>query len=393
MANLPESPKWGGIYQLEKTDPVLGGEGGISNRQATELGNRTAYLKQQQDSLNSAVVKRDQNLADLPDKAAARTHIELGTSATLNVGTAAGTVAAGNDSRITGALQTANALSELVATAATARGYLGLKSGATAAVQTSVTDTTTGALMSVGAFGWGGSSLPNVSNLDSTTNPSGVYYSGSTTTGTKPGGSSGVVLIINQGSMSKQIYIKLGTNDQFVRTSASSVFGAWVQTWTTENTTVDTNGFVKKASPVVQVKGDGASMLNNESRTVTTTRLGTGVYQVSGVMGFNADTAWHIEVPKDENGQPLIWIDYEVSEDGDITVRSYHRTHPNSPAFAQNILPDHQDGDPIDIPAGRWLDLRVQVYGVEKEPEPTEETVVQTKRRGRHVADNYNNNL
>ncbi|HGO5816122.1 TPA: phage tail protein [Mannheimia haemolytica] len=48
MANLKETAEWvDGIYQIEKTDPVVGGEGGISNRQAEQLANRTAYLKQQ----------------------------------------------------------------------------------------------------------------------------------------------------------------------------------------------------------------------------------------------------------------------------------------------------------------------------------------------------------
>ena len=52
MSNLPESPEWvDGIYQLEQSDPVLGGPGGIANRQAEQLANRTAYLKQAVDTL------------------------------------------------------------------------------------------------------------------------------------------------------------------------------------------------------------------------------------------------------------------------------------------------------------------------------------------------------
>ncbi|EIJ8471897.1 hypothetical protein LJP10_002946, partial [Salmonella enterica] len=48
---------------------------------------------------------KDQNLADIPDKALARQSLQLGNSATLNTGTTTGTVAAGDDSRITGAMQ------------------------------------------------------------------------------------------------------------------------------------------------------------------------------------------------------------------------------------------------------------------------------------------------
>ena len=48
MANLPETSDWeDSIYQLEPTNPVLGSSGGIANLQATQLGNRTTYLKGQ----------------------------------------------------------------------------------------------------------------------------------------------------------------------------------------------------------------------------------------------------------------------------------------------------------------------------------------------------------
>lgn len=43
---------------------------------------------------------KDQNLSDVPDKAKARTALQLGDSATLDVGTTANTVAAGDDARI-----------------------------------------------------------------------------------------------------------------------------------------------------------------------------------------------------------------------------------------------------------------------------------------------------
>lgn len=53
MANITEeldNPQWTeGIYQLETTDPVLGGPNGIANRQAKELAARTQYLKKKQE--------------------------------------------------------------------------------------------------------------------------------------------------------------------------------------------------------------------------------------------------------------------------------------------------------------------------------------------------------
>ncbi|EHD22661.1 MULTISPECIES: hypothetical protein [Brenneria] len=51
MANLPEKQEWiDGIYQLETSDPVVGGPGGVSNRQAEQLADRTAYLKKEVES-------------------------------------------------------------------------------------------------------------------------------------------------------------------------------------------------------------------------------------------------------------------------------------------------------------------------------------------------------
>ncbi|MBR8125125.1 gp53-like domain-containing protein [Burkholderia multivorans] len=46
MTNLVEFERWeDGIYQLETSDPVVGGPDGIDNLQAKQLANRTRYLK------------------------------------------------------------------------------------------------------------------------------------------------------------------------------------------------------------------------------------------------------------------------------------------------------------------------------------------------------------
>ncbi|HCF4138444.1 TPA: phage tail protein [Pseudomonas aeruginosa] len=52
MATLPESPEYAsGIYQIETSDPVVGGPGGVSNKQGEQLACRTAWLKVQVDGL------------------------------------------------------------------------------------------------------------------------------------------------------------------------------------------------------------------------------------------------------------------------------------------------------------------------------------------------------
>ena len=136
--------------------------------------------------------------------------------------------------------------------------------------------------------------------------------------------------------------------------------------WHEGLTTVDANGFIKRASPVVKVYSDGSAELNAESAGVTVERLETGVYRISGVLGFNSDAGWGgvdggIELPTDKNKLPLVWVDYEVEADGSILLKTYHRTHPTAPRFARNEIDGVSDGDPVDIPAGRCIDLRVEM--------------------------------
>jgi hypothetical protein len=46
MSDNTETPQWEpGIYQIETTDAVLGGAGGVANRPNVELGNRSAQIK------------------------------------------------------------------------------------------------------------------------------------------------------------------------------------------------------------------------------------------------------------------------------------------------------------------------------------------------------------
>lgn len=55
MASLPESSTFdAGVYQLELTDPVIGGPSGVSNTPLKNLANRTKYLKDHVDALESS---------------------------------------------------------------------------------------------------------------------------------------------------------------------------------------------------------------------------------------------------------------------------------------------------------------------------------------------------
>lgn len=75
-----------------------------------------------------------------------------------------------------------------------------------------------------------------------------------------------------------------------------------------------------------------------------------------------------IEIPTDRNKLPLVWVDYEVDATGDLLIKTFHRVNSTAPKFAQNVKVGYKEGQPIDIPAGRWIDLRVEMPGGD-EPE------------------------
>jgi hypothetical protein len=63
MADLSETNDWTpGLYQLETSDPVLGGPEGVSNLQAKQLGSRTNWLKRKLESLVEKVEQATENV-------------------------------------------------------------------------------------------------------------------------------------------------------------------------------------------------------------------------------------------------------------------------------------------------------------------------------------------
>ncbi|OKP07108.1 hypothetical protein [Xenorhabdus thuongxuanensis] len=135
--------------------------------------------------------------------------------------------------------------------------------------------------------------------------------------------------------------------------------------WCTGNTTI-VDGFLKKASPIIKIWSDGKFETNDESEGATVEHLSEGVYLIKNVLGFNADAAWGgvdggVEIPLCKNKLPLIWVDYKVLPDGSIKLMTYHREHADAPVFARNVRDGYADGDPIDIPVGRSISVRVQM--------------------------------
>ncbi|MBT9429099.1 hypothetical protein [Candidatus Symbiopectobacterium endolongispinus] len=126
------------------------------------------------------------------------------------------------------------------------------------------------------------------------------------------------------------------------------------------NAVADSNGFWKTASPVVKLFADGTSELTSEAEGITTERLSEGVYRISGCLGLNADRTWG----GDEGSE-------QINPDGSIIIRTYHRPHPDAPAFARNEIGGGgcANGEPIDIPRDTFISVRGQMPKRE-EPKP-----------------------
>ena len=139
---------------------------------------------------------------------------------------------------------------------------------------------------------------------------------------------------------------------------------------TTANTSVDANGFIKNASPIVKLFADKIE-LNDEAnlQPITFEKLGVGDYLIKGSTGF-AQEGWYIEMPKDANGNVLVAVVYEQLDNNDISVKTYAKKF------------DEETGDvvantakPRDIPATRWIDLRLQALPQPTQPLSEDETV------------------
>ncbi|HEK1126940.1 TPA: hypothetical protein SMQ45_002184 [Proteus mirabilis] len=222
-----------------------------------------------------------------------------------------------------------------------------------------------GTMMLVGDYGIGGKA-PYVSDdiVKDTLRGTGFFSQGANAGSNYFGGYGSGFSIQYDNNIAIKLFIN--GNGQVTSECLNSGYQRRSVLWGTGNTTTDPQGFIKKASPIIDINPDGTFTTNDESEGAAVTRVAQGEYLIEGVLGFNSDAGWGgvdggIEIPLDVNKQPLIWVDSKVMEDGSILVRTYHRTHPNAPKFARNEIDGYKDGDPIDIPDGRFISVRVQM--------------------------------
>ncbi|MGF7419782.1 cell envelope integrity protein TolA [Providencia rettgeri] len=240
-----------------------------------------------------------------------------------------------------------------------------------------------GTAMQVGNFGLGGAEnggfLPSVSDFSK--NKVGFYSLTHTIEGMAELGitdfyGSSIIAKYSAGSNSQVLLLPNYSNSwlQMIRKGSTGSKPERCIFYSDKNTTKDSNGNLKAASPVVKLFADDIE-LNDESEGVEMEHLGVGHYLIKGVVGFNADGAWGINngfvIPQDHNGKNMVLTDYEVRPDGDIEVFVFHQQNTDMPERFQNKRIKHFDEEgvpvyfenyePCDVPESRWIDMRVEM--------------------------------
>ncbi|MGL5405160.1 MAG: hypothetical protein ACRC9I_15735 [Acinetobacter sp.] len=220
-------------------------------------------------------------------------------------------------------------------------------------------------VMEVGAFGVGATTIYDL-RAENLTNPNQALGKGlraGIIEGSKVGGISPYCSAIllspwhDVSAIGAQPFILFSDDGHLKSKYSFSDVSGWGETVTyrsSRNTTVDANGFIKAASPIVQLFADKVD-LNDEAQQqeITFEKLGVGDYLIKGSSGF-AQEGWYVETPKDANGNLLVAVVYEQLENGDISVKTYDYMLNKK----GRIVADTET--PLDIPENRWIDIRLQ---------------------------------
>lgn len=226
--------------------------------------------------------------------------------------------------------------------------------------------------LAAGDFGWGGQQA-SPPNGRANANPTGWYYS----TAAVPFAGGSFFVDYKYGS-NERGGMRISTepySDRFYFHGWDVPGETWRDgclLWHDRNTTVDSNGFIKRASPIVELASDGFKKTDHlEIKGIRFERVGTGHYVLHDAPLLSRD-GWYIETPKDRNNNIYFTLDYEEDEQSKtLTIRTYEPDYSTGRAT---------NGEPMDILEGRFVSLRFAedpslypVYVPDPEPAPEPE--------------------
>lgn len=233
-----------------------------------------------------------------------------------------------------------------------------------------------GNVMEVGAFGLGSYSSPTIPIEKQKNLPNG-FYGASGLLGFPT--QYGEMILLQQSGWTHRVFFPATYGAPAISSSINADdFGGFDEFLVDgRNTTVDSNGFIKKASPVIHVFCDRIEP-NGEAQEQNPIfeKLGTGHYLIKGTEGF-ATQGWWIEVPTDSNGNKVCAVEYQTLENGDLEIKTFKKKLNEDGDIVANLE------KPMDIPCNsngeqRWIDIRLnelpkkpvamQVPRTEKQP-------------------------
>lgn len=217
--------------------------------------------------------------------------------------------------------------------------------------------TAAGNVMEVGAFGLGGQKIFDIEgdykDINTSLKFTQFFRNNSNNTAAIKYGSS---IFIRNGNTAAILSIGYSTPDFLVSVWYDGITAPMqYKLLNTANTFTDSNGFIKAASPIIKLFADKIEP-NDEAaqQKITFEKLGVGDYLIKGSTGF-AQEGWYIEMPKDANGNVLVAVVYEQLDNNDISVKTYAKMFdPDTGDIVANTA------KPRDIPATRWIDLRLE---------------------------------
>lgn len=166
-----------------------------------------------------------------------------------------------------------------------------------------------------------------------------------------------------------------GVLEFYMRTKSASGWSRWFEFYHTANTTVDSNGFIKSASPIIRLFDDKIETNDQFKEAPVFEKIGVGTYKISNTLGL-AKEGWTYEKPRGKDGNPCFHIKVDKLSDGCIIS-----VHDVFEALEEATITDIDGnerkinrvvkilGEARDIkPYERWIDLRFH-----EEPEEIEE--------------------
>ena len=187
---------------------------------------------------------------------------------------------------------------------------------------------------------------------------------------TRNGGADGT------GSVSQ---IQADGNTLSFRYRAVGAWTVWKNVYHSGNTTKGSDGALKAASPIARIASPasmrsdidegsfewaGYGVANDKARGIKIIRDNIGMYRVTGAKSL-ASSGWRLLPPRDPDGSGDLGVVTAEQIDDEIIISLFRRK-----MVLENGEIVIQPGEPIDVPANSWIDVRLDMPELVIPPEP-----------------------